>query len=65
MHWIKTTERLHTYNVEMKMVRIKKPDIDELINTLKDEDADVRRGAAEAFGVIGDERAVKSFDESS
>jgi len=40
-------------------VRIRKPDIDGLINALRDIDADVRRSAAETLGIIGDERAVK------
>ena len=59
VRWIKTTERLHAYNMEIKMVRIRKPDIDGLINTLKGGDENVRRGAAETLGIIGDERAIK------
>jgi HEAT repeat protein len=52
-------ERLHAYNVEIMMVRIRKPDINGWINALKDGDVDVRRGAAETLGIIGDKRAVK------
>jgi len=45
--------------MEIKMVRIRKPDIDGLINALRDRDADMRRSALLKLSIIGDERAVK------
>ncbi|MEX2720691.1 MAG: HEAT repeat domain-containing protein, partial [Candidatus Wukongarchaeota archaeon] len=47
-----------------KLVRLGEPAVEPLIQALKDKDINVRRGAAETLGKIGDARAVEPLTQS-